>query len=110
LLANRILSCNVLSVELNLPSIFLIWYGIGICSVEEIGTIPPTIEKIPPQHTNVNGTGPNVRDRLCQIIRQHSLDAELVKAYAVDYCGSKTLRDAAREQVENFVQESPTGL
>jgi hypothetical protein len=42
---------------------------------------------------------------LCQIIRQYNLDAELVKAYAIDYCGAKTLRDASREQVENFVRE-----
>ena len=80
-------------------------YGIGLCSVEEIGTIPNTGEKLPPQNTNGNGTGPKVRDRLCQIIRQHQLDAELVKAYAVDYCGTKTLREARREQVENFVQQ-----
>ena len=44
-----------------------------------------------------------MRDRLCQIIRQHKLDAELVKSYAVDFCGTKTLREASREQVENFV-------
>src|SRR6266705_2956524 len=82
-------------------------YGIGICSVEEIGTIPNAAEKLPPQNTNGNGNGggPKVRDRLCQIIRQHKLDPELVKAYAVDFCGTKTLRDASREQVENFVQQ-----
>jgi hypothetical protein len=80
-------------------------YGIGLCSVEEIGTIPNAGEKLPPQNTNGNGAGPKVRDRLCQIIRQHKLDAELVKAYAVDFCGTKTLRDASREQVENFVQQ-----
>ena len=82
-------------------------YGIGICSVEEIGSLPSPIEKLPPQSVNGNGngTGPKVRDRLCQIIRQHQLDPELVKAYAVDYCGTKTLREATREQVENFVQE-----
>jgi len=85
-------------------------YGIGLCSVEEIGSVPTPIEKLPPQsaHGNGNGsgngTGPKVRDRLCQIIRQHKLDPELVKAYAVDFCGTKTLRDATREQVENFVQ------
>jgi hypothetical protein len=80
-------------------------YGIGLCSVEEIGTIPNTGEKLPPQNANGNGNGagPKVRDRLCQIIRQHKLDPELVKAYAVDFCGTKTLRDASREQVENFV-------
>jgi hypothetical protein len=80
-------------------------YGIGLCSVEEIGTIPNTSEKLPPQNTNGNGAGPKVRDRLCQIIRQHKLDPELVKAYAVDFCGAKTLREATREQVENFVQQ-----
>jgi hypothetical protein len=82
-------------------------YGIGICSVEEIGTIPNTSEKLPPQNANGNGngSGPKVRDRLCQIIRQHKLDPELVKAYAVDFCGTKTLREASREQVENFVQQ-----
>ena len=82
-------------------------YGIGICSVEEIGTIPNPVEKLSPQKANGNGngSGPRVRDRLCQLIRQHNLDPELVKAYAVDFCGTKTLRDASREQVENFVQQ-----
>ena len=82
-------------------------YGIGLCSVEEIGTIPNTGEKLPPQSTQTNGnsTGPKVRDRLCQIIRQHQFDPELVKAYAVDFCGTKTLREATREQVENFVRQ-----
>ena len=82
-------------------------YGIGLCSVEEIGTVPNQIKKLPPQKANGNGngSGPKVRDRLCQIIRQHKLDPELVKAYAVDFCGAKTLREATREQVENFVQQ-----
>ena len=82
-------------------------YGIGLCSIEEIGAVPKTGEKFPPQNANgnENGAGPKVRDRLCQIIRQQKLDPELVKAYAVDFCGTKTLRDATREQVENFVQQ-----
>ncbi len=80
-------------------------YGIGICSVEELGTVPNPVEKRPPQNANGNGAGLKVRDRLCQLIRQHKLDPELVKAYAVDFCGTKTLRDATREQVENFVQQ-----
>ena len=81
-------------------------YGVGLCSIEEIGTIPNPVEKLHPQKANGNGNGagPKVRDRLCQVIRQHKLDPELVKAYAVDFCGTKTLRDASREQVENFVQ------
>jgi hypothetical protein len=86
-------------------------YGIGICSVEEIGPFAGTSqcsqksEKFPPQPVNGNENygGPRVRDRLCQIIRQHQLDATLVKSYATDFCGVKTLRDATREQVENFV-------
>jgi len=84
-------------------------YGIGICSVEEIGSfaepIPsaPESRKLPPQPVNGNYGGPKVRDRLCQLIRQHQLDANLVKSYAVDFCGTKTLREATREQVEGFV-------
>ena len=84
-------------------------YGIGVCSVEEIGpngsprTTPPPLHESPRSGANGN-CGPKVRDRLCQIIRQHKLDPELVKAYAVDFCGTATLKDAAREQVESFVQ------
>jgi len=83
-------------------------YGIGICSLEEIGSVAepsqasPESKKLPPQPTNGNGSR-TVRDRLCQTIRQHQLDAALVKSYATDFCGVKTLRDATREQVENFV-------
>ena len=82
-------------------------YGIGLCSIEEIGSDSASVEKLPSQNTNGNGSGhsPRVRDRLCQLIRQHQLDPELVKAYAVDFCGTKTLREASREQVENFVRE-----
>jgi hypothetical protein len=86
-------------------------YGIGICSVEEIGSFadPPQSarepKKLPPQPVNGNHGGPKVRDRLCQIIRQHQLDPNLVKAYATDFCGVKTLREATREQVENFVKQ-----
>jgi len=82
-------------------------FGIGLCSVEEIGSVPSPVEKLPPQKANGNGNGagPKVRDRLCQIIRQHKLDPELVKAYAVEFCGTKTLREASREQVETFVQQ-----
>jgi hypothetical protein len=87
-------------------------YGIGICSVEEIrsfaGPVEPTgeLKKLPPQSAPANGkngSSPRVRDQLCQLIRKHQLDPVLVKFYAVDFCGTKTLRDATREQVENFV-------
>jgi hypothetical protein len=87
-------------------------YGIGICSVDEIGAFaePPQsgreTKKLPPQPSNCNGDnrGLKVRDRLCQLIRQHQLDSTLVKAYATDFCSVKALRDATREQVENFVK------
>ena len=97
-------------------------YGIGICSVEEIGSFSGPVQanreprqagKLPPQPVNGKGNGAHghngsgngsrVRDRLCQIIRHHQLDANLVKSYATDFCGTKTLREATREQVENFV-------
>ena len=84
-------------------------YGIGICSVEELGSLAEPQQssrepkKLPAQPANGNYGGPKVRDRLCQIIRQHQLDPTLVKAYATDFCGTKTLREAPREQVENFV-------
>jgi hypothetical protein len=87
-------------------------YGIGICSVEEIGSFngrpcETAPSKKNPKSTDGNGNGNfggrTLRDRLCQLIRQHQLDANLVKSYATDFCGVKTLRDATREQVENFV-------
>jgi hypothetical protein len=86
-------------------------YGIGICSVDEIGSLTGQKEtareskRLPPKSADGNGHGsPKVRDRLCQIIRQHQLDATSVKSYATDFCGVKSLREATREQVENFVQ------
>jgi len=86
-------------------------YGIGICSVEEIGSFsgsPASNDnhrKRPPQPVNGNGANGEhrLRDRLCQLIRQHELDPVLVKSYAVDFCGIKTLKEASREQIENFI-------
>jgi hypothetical protein len=88
-------------------------YGIGLCSVEELGWAPRSnssdSSEQPKSSTNGNnghhsGNGqPRLRDRLCLLIRQHHLDAGLVKAYAADYCGTATLRDASRELVEDFI-------
>jgi hypothetical protein len=85
-------------------------YGIGLCSVEELGSFnsaaQATIEskKLSAQSANGSGYGgPKIRDRLCQIIRQHQLDASSVKSYATEFCGVQNLRDATREQIENFV-------
>ena len=86
-------------------------YGIGICSVEELGSfsgsLPPAAGlKVPagkPESTNGNGRHP-LRDRLCLLIRQHQLDPPLVKAYAADYCDVAELRQASREQVATFIK------
>jgi hypothetical protein len=85
-------------------------YGIGLCSVEELGWEPkafgPSHPQKPSSATNNNGHqngNPRLRDRLCLLIREHQLDANLVKAYAADSCGTPNLRDATREQIENFI-------
>jgi hypothetical protein len=87
-------------------------YGIGLCSVEELGWEPKTAGPgrldphrfAPAAKNNGHQNGqPRLRDRLCLLIRQHQLDANLVKAYAADYCGTPNLRDATREQIETFI-------
>jgi hypothetical protein len=86
-------------------------YGIGLCSVEELGSFaaPATpagaTEKVSAgAGANSSGNGqPRLRDRLCQLIRQYQLDPTLVKRYAADFCGTETLREASRDLVEGFV-------
>ena len=86
-------------------------YGIGLCSVEELGwltgTRGPSNEQAQPvkqPHSNGSNNGqPRLRDRLCVLIRQYNLDPTLVKAYAADFCGTPTLKEADRESVESFV-------
>ena len=88
-------------------------YGIGLCSVEELGWAPRSStsgssdqRKASTNENNGHQNGqPRLRDRLCLLIRQHHLDAGLVKAYAADYCGTPTLRDASRDQVEAFIND-----
>jgi hypothetical protein len=88
-------------------------YGIGLCSVEELGWAPRSSASgsSDQRKASTNGNNdqqkgqPRLRDRLCLLIRQHKLDAGLVKAYAADYCGTPTLRDASREQVEAFIND-----
>ena len=79
-------------------------YGIGLCSVEELGWSPRpsgpdrSNQAAPPTNGNnghQNGQ-PRLRDQLCLLIRKHRLDAGLVKAYAADYCGTPALRDASK--------------
>jgi hypothetical protein len=83
-------------------------YGIGLCSVEELGS--HTFSSFEPKkHTEPavgNGSPngqPRLRDKLCLLIRRYELDPNLVKRYAADFCGTETLRDASRDLVEAFV-------
>jgi hypothetical protein len=85
-------------------------YGIGLCSVEELGSQPfsfePRTEKKAVDHLNGNGSAngqPRLRDKLCLLIRKYELDPSLVKRYAADFCGTETLREAGRDLVEAFV-------
>jgi hypothetical protein len=84
-------------------------YGIGICSVEELGSSPSTAPAPRPAHDNhqhhngSNNEQPRLRDQLCILIRQNNLDATLVKAYAADFCGTATLSGASRKLVESFI-------
>jgi hypothetical protein len=88
-------------------------YGIGLCSVEELGSLSgsfspareskPAIKQSPENGSN-NGQ-PRLRDKLCLLIREHNLDSNLVKAYATDFCGIQALRDANRDQIEAFISQ-----
>ena len=88
-------------------------YGIGLCSVEELGWVSgPSKPAAPSSQPNgsdpTNGSGkgqPRLRDRLCLLIRQYNLDPTLVKAYAADFCGTAELRQASRDLVESFVSQ-----
>lgn len=90
-------------------------YGIGICSVEELGSLsgpsapsrsyerPPSP---PPSNGANNGDGqPRLKDKLCLLIRQYNLDSSQVKAYAAEVCGTETLRGASKELVEAFIAQ-----
>jgi hypothetical protein len=85
-------------------------YGIGLCSVEELGSrpcsvAPPHEQKSggPPNSNGSSNGQPRLRDKLCLLIRKFELDPNLVKRYAADFCGTESLRDAGRDLVEAFV-------
>jgi len=91
-------------------------YGIGLCSVDELGWLTgspgPAREQsqsVKPPNPNGSSNGqPRLRDRLCVLIRQYNLDPILVKAYAADFCGTPTLKDASRDLVESFISHLAT--
>jgi hypothetical protein len=85
-------------------------YGIGLCSVEELGSFSrPPQSSLPqsngPRASNGSGSNgqPRLRDQLCLLVRKHSLNPTLVKAYAADFCGTETLSGASRDLVESFI-------
>ena len=85
-------------------------YGIGLCSVEELGarsdaaSVARDQEQRPSSQSQHSSNGhTRLRDRLCLLIRQHHLDPTLVKAYAADFCGTETLSGATRDLVESFI-------
>src|SRR5947208_3237695 len=85
-------------------------YGIGLCSVEELGSAADSAQpqrqtrKFPPQPANGNYGGPKVRDRLCQIIRQHQLDPILVKSYAADFCATSDTTPSCWEKMKSMIR------
>jgi len=91
-------------------------YGIGLCSVEELGSLsgssaPAKSHEPSAKSHSANGSNngqPRLRDRLCLLIRQFNLDPILVKAYAADFCGTPTLKDASRDLVESFISHLST--
>src|SRR5713226_1579366 len=83
-------------------------YGIGLCSVEEFSRpndfARDSLDASAAAGGRASSNGqPRLRDRLCQLIRQHQLDPTLVKLYAADYCGTAVLREASRDLVEAFI-------
>ena len=88
-------------------------YGIGLCSVDELGSFSAPLKPTEvasdsnghPKLKEASNGQPRLRDQLCLLIRQHNLDPTLVKAYAADFCGTESLKDASRDRVESFVTE-----
>jgi hypothetical protein len=85
-------------------------YGLGLCSVEELGSQPSSIPPLhegkgvcPPNDNGSTNGQPRLRDKLCLLIRKYELDPNLVKRYAADFCGTQELRDAGRDLIEAFV-------
>jgi hypothetical protein len=85
-------------------------YGIGLCSVEELGSQPSAFsapreaKSIHPSNGNGSANGqPRLRDKLRLVIKKFELDPNLVKRYAADFCGTQELRDAGRDLIEAFV-------
>jgi hypothetical protein len=83
-------------------------YGIGLCSVEEMGSAATNEPKPGPVvvRSRAAAAAPSspIRNKLLELIRRHQLDAKLVKTYAENFCGIGDLRSADREAVARFVE------
>ena len=88
-------------------------YGIGLCSVEELGASKDHVSPRRNDHNGNNGHDRSdghdaqpsrLRDRLLLLIRQHGLEAGQVKGFAEAFCGNKPLREATRQDVEAFLK------
>jgi hypothetical protein len=83
-------------------------YGIGLCSVEEMGSSAASELRPGPVlvRSQSSATAPSspTRNKLFELIRRHQLDAKLVKTYAEDFCGIGDLRHADRAAVTRFVE------
>jgi hypothetical protein len=90
-------------------------YGVGICSVEEIGSAGEFLLQSSarvqqersgaanPPDTGSTTVGPNVRDRLKLILREHQLDPTQVHAYGCRFIGVSDLSDASADSLARFV-------
>ena len=86
-------------------------YGIGLCSVEELGWSPKSAETRQPIQARLLNPGsnghsnaqPRLRDQLCLLIRQYNLNPNLVRAYAAHFCGTETIKEASRDLIESFI-------
>ena len=94
-------------------------YAIAICSIEELRAISIATKQHTTNSSSSNGPGsrspsgsgnhqPRLRDQLCLLIRQFNLDANLVKTYAADFCGTEVLSEASRESVQSFISHLST--
>ena len=86
-------------------------YGIGLCSVEELGSTSNLLNPTPVS-TQVDTATDKwfapwpteiARSTLRFEFRKFNLDPTLVKAYAADFCGTETLSGASRDLVESFI-------
>jgi hypothetical protein len=79
-------------------------YGIGMCSVDEIGAAAPdAVAPLSNASSRTQAPG-RLCDQLRLAIRRFRLDPNLVKRYALSFCGAVTLKDAGPEKVAEFIQ------